>query len=297
MRPAEAASCSGRSLAEGEALLGTASRYRLWLFVEQPGRWEHDALVESGFPPEVGSRLRDLGLRLRMRVALIKRRARPWPAARRRVFASFTGVSERRIRTFEVDDPGELLELDLPGHAGGRFAGLGEPVDGPLFVVCTHGKHDPCCARRGAPVYRALAERPDAWECTHIGGDRFAANLVCFPHGVYYGRVVPSRAVGLAEEYARGRLDLEHYRGRSCYSPAVQAAEHHIREREEVVGVDDLRLEGHRPLGGGVHRVSFRLPDGAVREMRVTVSLGEPRALTCKAGELHRPRRFSVEDV
>ncbi|HJV03656.1 MAG TPA: sucrase ferredoxin [Actinomycetota bacterium] len=297
MRPAEAASCSARSLARAEPLLGTASRYRLWLLVEQPGRWEHDALLESGFPPDVGARLRDLAVRLGMRVALIKRRTRPWPMERRRVFVAFTGVSERRIRRFEVDDPADLLDLDLAGHAGGRFAGLGDPVDGPLFLVCTHGKHDPCCARRGAPLYRALADRPDAWECTHIGGDRFAGNLVCFPHGVYYGRVTPSRAAELAEGYAEGTIDLDHYRGRSCYSPAVQAAEHHIREREGITGVDDLTLVSHRALGGGVHRVGFQGADGRVHEVVVTVEPGEPRLLTCKATERHRARRFSVRDA
>jgi hypothetical protein len=297
VRPAEAASCSARSLAEDEPLLGTASRYRRWLLVEQPGRWEHDALLESGLPPEIGGRLRDLGLQLRMRVALIKRRTRPWPAGRRRAFAVYTGVSERRIRTFEVDDPAELLDLDLAGHAGSRFATIGEPVDEPLFLVCTHGKHDPCCARRGGPLYRALADRPDAWECTHIGGDRFAGNLVCFPHGVYYGRVPPSRAAELAGGYARGVLDLEHYRGRSCYSPAIQAAEHHLLEREGLTGVDDLALVSHRSLGGGLHRVGFRLPGGEVQDVEVTVNLGDPRALTCKATELHAARRFSVRDV
>jgi hypothetical protein len=297
VRPAEAASCSARSLVRGEPLLGTASRYRLWLFVEHPGRWEHDALVDSGFPPEVGGRLRDLGLRLGMRVALVKRRARPWPAARRRVFAAFTGVSERRIRTFEVDDPADLLDVDLAGHAGGRFAGLGDPVEGPLFVVCTHGKHDPCCARRGAPLYRALADRSDTWECTHIGGDRFAGNLVCFPHGVYYGRVTPSRGVELVQGYDAGRLDLEQYRGRSCYSPPVQAAEHHVRDQGGFTGIDDLTLVGHRALGGGVHRVGFRTPDGDVWEVLVTVDLSDPRLLTCKATELHRARRFSIRNA
>jgi hypothetical protein len=297
VRPAEAASCSARSLAADESLIGTASRYRLWLMVEQPGRWGHDALIESGFPLEVGVRLREVGVGLRMRVALIKRRDRPWPAARRRCFAAYTGVRQWRIRTFEVEDPGELLEMDLVGHAASRFADLGEPVDGPLFLVCTHGKHDPCCSRRGAPLYRALAERPDAWECTHIGGDRFAGNLVCFPHAVYYGRVPPHRAPDIAEGYERGTLDLEHYRGRSCYSPAVQAAEHYLRDRHGLTGVDDLILVRHRTLGGGLHGVAFRDPGETLREVMVTVSLGEPRTLTCKAEELHTPRRFSVENA
>jgi hypothetical protein len=294
VRPAEAASCSSRSLAAEEPLIGTASRYRLWLLVEQPGRWGHDALVESGFPIEVGTGLRELGVRLRMRVALIKRRDRPWPSTRRRCFAAYTGVGERRVRTFEVGDPGELLDMDLVALARGGFTQLGDPFAGPLFVVCTHGKHDPCCARRGAPLYRALAELPHVWECTHIGGDRFAGNLVCFPQGVYFGRVPPHRATELAEAYQGGKLDLEHYRGRSCYSPPVQAAEHLLRERHGLDGIDDLELLAQRSEGGDTYRVSFRDPKGVEREVLVRVTLSQPRALTCKATELHSARRFSV---
>ena len=29
----------------------------------------------------------------------------------------------------------------------------------------------------------------DVWECSHLGGDRFAANVVVLPHGFYYGQV------------------------------------------------------------------------------------------------------------
>jgi hypothetical protein len=265
--------------------------------VEQPGRWGHDALVDSGFPLEVGEALRELGVRLRMRMLLIKRRDRPWPSPRRRCFVTHTGVGERRLRTFEVEDPAELLNLDLPGQARERFASLGDAAGGPLFLVCTHGKHDPCCARRGAPLYRAVAERPDAWECTHIGGDRFAGNMVCFPHGIYYGRVPPARAAELAEMYVRGVIDLEHYRGRAPYSPAIQAGEHSLRERYGLDGVDDLRFLAQSTEGDGVHRIRFADPRGLEREVTVQVSPGEPRTLTCKATELHSGRRFSTVEA
>ena len=65
--------------------------------------------------------------------------------------------------TFE--DPAELLG-DRPRRASAR----GEPpVDsgrpgrsstGPLYGVCTHGRHDACCAERGRPVCAALTRPP-----------------------------------------------------------------------------------------------------------------------------------------
>ena len=90
---------------------------------------------------------------------------------------------------FEADD--ELLTLPLDGSAG-------TPSYDPFFLVCTHGRHDTCCAVEGRPVAAALeSARPGAvWECSHVGGDRFAANVVAMPHGIYYGQVEMTRADG-----------------------------------------------------------------------------------------------------
>ena len=60
------------------------------------------------------------------------------------------------------------------------------PHRDPLVLVCTNGRHDPCCATFGRPLARVLREgarRDDVWECSHIGGDRFAANIVILPEG------------------------------------------------------------------------------------------------------------------
>jgi hypothetical protein len=282
--------CADRSAARGEPLHGTASRYRSWLLIEQPGPWGHDALVQSDLPTDVGTRLRAWGRRLGVRVLLIKQRGRGRPRARA-CFVGYTGARERRIRTFQVEDPGELLDLDLRALVRRRFDGFGEPVEGPLLLVCTHGKHDPCCARRGAPTYRALADLPNAWECTHIGGDRFAANVVCFPHGLYFGRVQPEDAVAVARAYGQGRIVLEHYRGRSAFSPPVQAAEQTIRARHGIVGVDDLVLLEHRELGGGRHRVEFDR-SGERHVVEVEMWNQEQQLLTCKATVPHGVRGY-----
>jgi hypothetical protein len=283
--------CSAVSASTSEPLTGTASRYRSWMMVEQPGPWGHDALVDSGFPSDVGSQLRDLGRRFGVRILLIKRRDRL--VGPRRCFFAYTGHTERRIRSLDVDDPAELLDLDLASLVATRFGGVGEPVEGPLFLVCTHGKHDQCCARYGAPLFRALAGLETAWECTHIGGDRFAGNLVCFPHGLYFGRVSPAEAPRVAEAYARGHIALHRYRGRSSYSPPVQAAEDAIRTRDGLVGVDDLVLTEHR-ANGPVHVVGFSAADGSSRVAEVEVGRLDPRLLTCKASHPHAPRAFTV---
>jgi hypothetical protein len=272
--------------------LGTASRFRRWLLVEQPGPWGHDALLESGFPVDVGRALKRTGERLGIRVLLIKRRERP-PGSRR-CYVAYTGTHERRVRAIDVDDPADLLGFDLEAMAYDRFEGVGEAVREPLYLVCTHGKHDQCCARYGAPLFRALEAVPSAWECTHIGGDRFAGNLLFLPHGLYFGRVLPSEAPGIAAAYAEGRIILERYRGRSAYSPPVQAAEHEARARLGVDGVDDLELVNHRRLARRRHLVEFAGSGGARHPVDVRVFDLPPRRLTCKADREGPPRGFEV---
>jgi hypothetical protein len=286
---ADASRCADRSAARGESLVATASRFRSWLLLEQPGPWGHDALVQSDLPLDVGIRLRALGRRLGIRVLLIKRREPPREG--RRCFLIYSGARERRIRSFEVEDPAALLELDLPAWVERRFNRVGEPFEGPLYLVCTHGKHDPCCARRGGPLYRALSDLTNAWECTHIGGDRFAGNLVCFPHGLYFGRVGADEGPRVARAYAEGQIELDLYRGRAAFSPPVQAAEHLVRTRHDLRGVDDLVLVAHEE-NGLRHRVEF---DRAGSHHVVELEAGElaPQLLTCKSITPHPIRSFT----
>ena len=286
--------CSSISRALGEEQAGTASRYRFWLLVEQPGRWGHHALVDSGFPEDVGEELLARAEPLGIRVLLIKRRDRPIGRPRR-CFAAFTGRRDRRLSAFDIADPSDLLALDLRSLTRERFRGLGREIPGPLFLVCTHGKHDPCCARHGVPLFAALRDREDVWEATHVGGDRFAGNVVCFPHGLYFGRVTPSEALPLVDAYARGEIRLDLYRGRSSFIPPVQAAEVHLRRRAGLIGVDDLVLRAYR-RDEDRHVVEFEAENGR-HVVEILESAAHERPLTCKATHPHRPRRFEVEAV
>jgi hypothetical protein len=264
--------------------------------VEQPGPWGFDAMVEGGLPTQVGRTLAERGDELGIRILLIRRRDRP-NRVPRRCFAAFTGRREQRLAAFEVQDPRELLDLDLESLVERRWKAFGRRIADPLFLVCTHGKRDPCCARYGGPPARALAARPDVWECTHIGGDRFAGNLVCFPHGLYFGRVDARSAGRVADAYGRGTIVLEHYRGRSSYPPAVQAAEHELRVALGLTGIDDVVLEQHARRSRGRHEVVFRIPGGERRSVVLREGRLEERLLTCKAMHPHAPRSFVVEHI
>jgi hypothetical protein len=275
--------CSIESDALGEPMLGTASTVRNWLLVEHRGPWGRRPLLDARLPRGITDELHRIDRRPGMRVLLIRKHRRS-AETRTRCFAIRSGPDECWIQRAELERVDDVLDLDLGAIAEGRDPGR-EPVSEPLFLVCTHGRRDPCCAERGRPLARALAEaEPETtWECTHVGGDRFAGNVLAFPQGLYFGRVEPDEAAGVAESYRRGRIDLAHYRGRSCYPMTVQAAEHFVREKLELDRIDDVRPVSVRRRGGWI-TVTLETPSG-----RVDVTLErrgtEPRRLTCHATE------------
>jgi hypothetical protein len=167
-----------------------------------------------------------------------------------------------------------------------------------LFLVCTNGARDRCCAERGRPTAGALGTLfpGRVWESAHIGGDRFAPNIVSMPHGLYFGRVGPEQAVRVASDIARGVIDLDHYRGRSCYAFEVQAAEYFARRELQLTGIDDLTLKARRESPGDpVAELEFATSSGGGVVVRVTIGDAEPpRLLTCKSTELVRPPRYEA---
>jgi hypothetical protein len=279
--------CADLSRANGESLAATASRIDRWFLVEYRGLWTSDALAGSGLSDQVKSHLREQARAAgRARVLFVRR-----PDRRRErgvvAYAADSREGREQLRRFELENHDDLRELDLVASSGGA------PVEHPLFVVCTHGKHDPCCARYGRPLYEALRDEvePDwVWQVTHVGGDRFAGNLVCLPEGVYYGRADRAEAVAILDEHLAGRIWLEGYRGRSCYPFAVQAAELEVRRATGRTGIYDLTLVSVR-RDGDAWQVTFRA-GGEEHEVEVEPELGDFTYLTCNSPAVQRPRHF-----
>ena len=129
-----------------------------------------------------------------------------------------------------------------------------------------------------------------SWECSHVGGDRFAANVVAMPHGLYYGQVEMARAEELVAAHERGDLVPDLLRGRSTMAPAAQAAAAHVRTLLGDHRIDALTPAGTLHLGGGRWQVRLR---GQPRNLMVTVQAGarpEAGLLTCHArNDAHPP--------
>lgn len=288
--------CSAISRAHDEPLAATASRIDNWLLIEYRGAWRRDVLGGSLLSPLLKAHLREQLEALRPSRLLFVRQPERRAASGRRVFLASSRPGAERLLGLEVEHQDDLRDLDVAG-ALTDGALVGEPVARPLLVVCTHGKRDRCCARHGRPLYEALRDAAPAgevWQSTHVGGDRFAGNVVALPHGTYHGRVEPGDVPGLLAAVGAIAVDLDHYRGRSAYPFPVQAAERALREAQGLTGVGDLALVASERRGDDTWRVRFRTLDGTVHRLDVVAEPGEPGLLTCDASEPRRPRRYRV---
>jgi hypothetical protein len=289
--------CAAASLEREDGLAGTASTVRSFLLVEHQGSWGADALRDARLPDGLGDHLARSGRATGVRVLLVRRPGRRAEGGRVRVFAARAAGADSWLETAWLDAVDDVRDLDLRALGAGRSMGL-DPHPGPLIAVCTHGRHDACCAERGRPVALALAEsrHGDAvWECSHIGGDRFAGNLLVLPRGLYYGRVEPNTAVEVADAVVDGQLALDHVRGRSDLAMPVQAAEIEVRRRLGLTGLDDVRPTAARTQG---ELTSVTLDaDGRTVEVRVRRVLETAQRLTCGARRDSPVPRWEVEGL
>ena len=275
--------CAPTALSRNDQRYGTAAPAARWMLIEHPGPWVAHAFDASPTLVATAERANAAGVR----AVLIRRPGRSEVADHRR----WAYVDSRPGRegiwwgTFAAES--DLIDVPLEGR--------GEPSREPTYLVCTHGRHDPCCAIWGRPVAASLqAERPSAtWECSHVGGDRFAANLIALPHGLYYGHARPDTALEIAKAYESSQVVPEWLRGRSSLPAPVQAAQHYARLALHEYGVDALRALAVESIGDQVWRVRLA---GECGEAVVTVRAGRaaPAMLTCTAGRAQSARTFEL---
>jgi Sucrase/ferredoxin-like len=277
------ARCSVQALLRGDSSVATAPPARRWLLVEQPGPWGRDALLESRFDRRVASRLAARARELGIRVQLVRRAGERLSESGHRWAVADTTPGVETVWWSTRESDAELLQLPWDGS-------VGTPSTAPTYLVCTHGAHDVCCAVRGRPLARVLAggvTPADVWETSHLGGDRFAANVVVLPWGHLYGQV-PEDGGGLVAEHAAGRVALPFLRGRAGLAPAAQAAQDHARRELGLLGVHDLPPRRVRALAApapGIERFEVVLagPDGDVVVTVESRLSAQASRLTCSA--------------
>ncbi|MDO5740703.1 MAG: sucrase ferredoxin [Ornithinimicrobium sp.] len=300
--------CSTAARERHDPMLGTAPPQQRFLLVEQDSGWAFSGFsslaIQEDIRDEVLRRAETAGAR----VMLIRRPGRQtssvclmrsWcvvdpqaPAGERVTWGSWSYPAELLSGVERLE---ELVARDSARAEQGLGRQLVDGareslVDEPLILVCTHGKKDPCCAVRGRPVAKMLAQRwpEQTWECSHTGGDRFAANVLLLPDGATYGSLDVESAFATIEAHRAGRPDITHLRGVTGHRRAVQAAVVAVHEQLGPLPWGSVTATGmtqRAPAEGEVtaFTVSLELADGRLVEVEVGEHHGAPAQLTCRS--------------
>jgi hypothetical protein len=274
--------CSDTARARGDDNAATATRIDVWILVEFSGTWGRRPLEDAMLPAAVQATLRRAIEEIpRTRVVFIRRRFEERTGCRVYIARSAPSIWTVSIDLPSIDDVASLPLRDL-AYRRSDLAVTSATL--PVVLVCTHGQRDSCCGRRGFPLYDALRHHAglDVWQCSHIGGDRFAANAVVLPWGLYYGPVEPRDAGVLADSILQGQILIDSYRGRSSMPRMAQAAETFIRRATGITGRDALSVIARNALPEGRTHVQVLDDAGTLHEVTMETYLATPSALlTC----------------
>jgi len=275
--------CAVQAELRSDPLWGTAFPSGALFLVEQPGPWGQTGLLQSDFDPGVARHLIDSLDRRGIRLLAIRRPGRDHHLTHRRWAYVDCRSDQETLVWGSYRHDAELLDLLRRGFPETLTGVRVDPA--PLYLVCAHGTHDVCCAVRGRPVAAALEVlRPGrVWECSHVGGDRFAANVLVVPSGLLYGSVPERLGEALVRAVDAGRTLPAHLRGRIGWPPEAQAALAGLLTAEPGLDFRAVRLQAMEGAPNGPTDVELDV-DGARRIVRVRVGRSSPHQLTCQAG-------------
>lgn len=258
MAPPRKRFCAEESRERRDDFLGTASVASCYLLVEYDEQWPSkvNALFEEKKLGSAGARqVRDFvnWCPGEVRELLVKGKARDRPTSKIGLVRCDTPRPGGAL--FDIERYSQIDATEL------RHAYLKPRPLEDLLLVCTHGKRDKCCARYGFPLFRRLWEETErensnlmVWQCTHVGGDRFAANVIWLPYGIVFGRVHVDTD-SFVEAFRQRRISLAHFRGTSVFPSAAQYLEGWLRKKwklDQPGGVELLEYSDRRSAEGHI---------------------------------------------
>ena len=132
-------------------------------------------------------------------------------------------VFPEAVRYRRVDAAGWRAVLE--GHLLGGEPAPGvdrEPLPGRHLFVCVHEARDERCGRCGPPLLDAVSGAVAAAgladvavrATSHVGGHKYAGNVLVYPEGVWYGYARPEDAGRIVREHlVEGRILEDLHRG------------------------------------------------------------------------------------
>ena len=270
--------CTDLAWQYGIPLIGTATQGDVWFLLEYTGRWGVKAFEESSLPQQVKDHINAAqhpGVKVR---TLLIKQDQSRQRQGYRFFVGQTDPQEPRLYEYQLKNYGELLNIDLSALAAGKASDPAHLRAEPLYLVCANGRRDQCCSVYGPKTYQAMTEvaGEHAWQSSHIGGHNQSPIMLFFPHGLNYAHATPSEVRRLVHAYQAGTVVLHHYRGRVCFEPPAQAAEHFWREHSGVLNLPGVNIQSVAEIGENWWEIVVSGMDGQNRvQMRIQRRLSD----------------------
>ena len=225
-------------------MLGTAPQVGFWLMLEVRDRWEAKNLKNNQLPDSVKHWLADIEERAEElnwlpRFQFIrKRNASNTP---------LTLITCRNdvVRSQEFDDFNQLTQSDPLTDDLPR-------INETIYFVCAHGSRDVCCSRLGLETWREIEKLASGrvWQTTHLGGHRFAPNVLVLPSARMYGRVYADQVDGFVKAIESDDFAWEFARGNSQLPKPVQVCEEAIlSDQGKLVEITQDAIHYENSLG------------------------------------------------
>jgi hypothetical protein len=154
-------------------------------------------------------------------------------------------------------------------------------INYPRVIVCTNGRRDRCCAERGRALLDSLPGDvlDHVWECTHLGGHRFAPVALVVPSGAVLGRVSPESVIDIIRH---DRLDLDTLRGRSDLPPPEQVGELSARRAWGWRStLEHLRVSREQATDAAAVTIVVTGPDDTEHTVTVRPAVSGPTVASC----------------
>lgn len=289
-----------------EPLAGTATSVQHWISISWPKKaWHAKAALSTGLPPTLAAwQKQEEALHGKMAVRLISK-----PGISQEHVSIFINPGHHVYTKVPVDAMESVLRAHFAGNPMREFLQTENKL--PQLWVCTHGKHDMCCAKFGQKVFehfrKTIEEQNlaiDLWESSHIGGHRMAATAIAFPSGDCYGRLDLNDVKPILENLISDRVYAPNFRG-NCFLPGVEqsieAAIHHYGfEKNVSYKIMDCSTV-HSAESKQEYRVEAKREDGTLEQLRVALilkSFAGPASCTDLGQEVYEPRqRWVLESV
>lgn len=295
--------CSQLAFKYKEPLHGTAAHFRALILLEYNAHWEERVVKKGHIPAAVRIHLETwLKQTPASRICFIKRgKPKTGPL---QCYLINPAPGQQAMKALELDQYEALLDIDLEAEfkklTESKNAASGEKLQAePLYLICTHASRDRCCGIYGLPLYRELLKRyPDqTWQISHIGGHRWAPNLVIMPHGMYHGYVYPETLDPILEATQAGKIHLETLRGFTAQTKAEQAAEIFVRQHAgltDLIPFQEINLEA-REDSWQAHVTDYQGQQWDL-EMGTTLQ-SPPRITSCGKDKAESPKTITLKTI